>query len=236
VTYTVASPADAPQTLTFGPKLFDLAATYAGRVTLGLNRRLNNIANTISAAALAKQKIGTLHAIELGNEPDRKCPVVLCLMGRATMKIRQLTSCRCTVFSSSDPIAQGSTWDAAADYRNEVQWQTYVAGNLSTTQIISAGVFLGTNDFKISGLTAVEGSANDYVKQYSSHNYPQSKNTANLPNLMKHNSITSQISQFKGEIAAANAKGRRHVFGETNSGKWPPDCSFLLFLSTRSIS
>lgn len=74
MTYSVANPADAPQTLTFGPKLFDLAATYTGRVTLGLNRRLNNIANTISAAALAKQKIGTLHAIELGNEPDRECP------------------------------------------------------------------------------------------------------------------------------------------------------------------
>lgn len=138
------------------------------------------------------------------------------------MKIRSLTFCPCIVFSSNDPIAQGSTWNAAADYANEVQWQRYVAGNLSTTQLISAGVFLGTNDFKISGLTAVEGSANDYVKQYSSHNYPQSKTTANLPNLMKHNSITGQISQFKGEIAAANAKGRRHVFGETNSGKSLP--------------
>lgn len=70
----------------------------------------------------------------------------------------------------------------------------------------------------IAGLTAVEGQANSYVRQYCSHNYPQSKSTANLAKLMSHSAIASQIKPFANEVAAASAKGKPHVFGETNSG------------------
>lgn len=49
-----------------------LAAQYSGKVILGLNRRLNNIANSIAAAKVAKQSMGNLDAIELGNEPNCK--------------------------------------------------------------------------------------------------------------------------------------------------------------------
>lgn len=70
MTYSVSDPADAPSTLTFGPSYISLAATYGGSVTLGLNRRLNNLPNTVSAAALAYDQIGNLNAIELGNEPN----------------------------------------------------------------------------------------------------------------------------------------------------------------------
>ena len=35
VTYSVASPLDAPASLTFGPSFMDLAATYAGTVVIG---------------------------------------------------------------------------------------------------------------------------------------------------------------------------------------------------------
>lgn len=72
VTYTVANAGDAPSTLTFGPSFMSLAGTYDGKVTIGFNRRLNNLANTVSAASKAVDQIGSLHAIELGNESNCK--------------------------------------------------------------------------------------------------------------------------------------------------------------------
>ncbi|KAH7210505.1 hypothetical protein BKA60DRAFT_464105 [Fusarium oxysporum] len=191
VTYTVANAGDAPSTLTFGPSFMSLAGTYDGKVTIGFNRRLNNLANTVAAAAKAVDQIGSLHAIELGNEPN--------------------------FFSSSDPIAQGSSWTASADYASEVTWQDSVCGNLSVSNLISAGVFFGTSPMSIAGLTAAEGQANSYVRQYCSHNYPQSKSTANLATLMSHSAIASQIKPFANEVAAAAGKNKPHVFGETNS-------------------
>jgi hypothetical protein len=72
VSYTVASPTDAPSSLTYGPSFISLAADYGGEIVLGLNRRLNNIANTITAAKLAQSEAANLYAIELGNEPNCK--------------------------------------------------------------------------------------------------------------------------------------------------------------------
>ena len=123
-----------------------------------------------------------------------------------------------SVFTSSDPIANGGSWTASADYTSEVSWQEAVCGNLSASNIISAGVFFGTSPMSIAGLTSVEGNANDYVKDYCSHNYPQSASTANLATLMSHSSIASQIQPFAAEVSAAKAKGKAHIFGKTNSG------------------
>ncbi|KAJ5368295.1 uncharacterized protein N7496_008055 [Penicillium cataractarum] len=191
VNYTVASSADAPTTLTYGPSFISLAASYGGEIILGLNRRLNNIVNSISAAKLAQSEASNLYAMELGNEPN--------------------------FYSSSDPIAGGASWTAAADYASQVTWQDEVCGNLSATDLISAGVYFGTSPMSISGLTAVEGTANNYVKTYCSHNYPQSASTANLATLMGHSSIASQISGYSSEITAAANEGKPHIFGETNS-------------------
>lgn len=44
---------------------------------------------------------------------------------------------------------------------------------LSATNIISACIYVGTSPMGLVGLTAKEGDANDYVKDYSSHNYPR---------------------------------------------------------------
>ncbi|KAF7595496.1 hypothetical protein BBP40_005832 [Aspergillus hancockii] len=191
VTYTVSNPADAPASLTFGPPFMSLAAEYGGKVIVGLNRRLNSLSNTIAAAILAKNTIGNLYSIELGNEPN--------------------------FFSSSDPIANGGSWSASADYASQVAWQDAVCGNLSATDIISAGVYFGTSPMGIAGLTAVEGDANKYVKDYCSHNYPQSPNTADLAGLMGHSKIATQIQPFAAEVSAAAAKGKSHIFGETES-------------------
>lgn len=71
----------------------------------------------------------------------------------------------------------------------------------------------------IKGLTGQEGSANSFVKDYCSHNYPQSQSTADLSKLMDHSAIKTQIQPFAAEISAAQAKGKPHIFGETNSGE-----------------
>jgi hypothetical protein len=54
----------------------NLAAELEGAVTIGLNRRLDNIDNTIAAARLAVDTIDNLYAIELGNEPECENPYV----------------------------------------------------------------------------------------------------------------------------------------------------------------
>ncbi|KAE8336550.1 hypothetical protein BDV24DRAFT_178432 [Aspergillus arachidicola] len=195
VTYTVSDPADAPSSLTFGPPFISLAADYDGQVIIGLNRRLNNQSNTIAAATLAKDTIKNLYAIELGNEPN--------------------------FFTDSDPIADGGSWDDAADYKSQVAWQDAVCQNLSTSDLISAGVYFGTSPMSISGLSSFEDEVNDLVKDYCSHNYPQSPSTADLAGLMSHSGIASQIQPFASEASAAAAKGKAHIFGETNSGgRW----------------
>ena len=71
VNYTVASQADAPDFLSYGPDFFELANTLKGDVTLGLNRQLNNISNSGEAASRALDIMHNLLSIELGNEP--KC-------------------------------------------------------------------------------------------------------------------------------------------------------------------
>lgn len=72
VSYTVASSTDAPSSLTYGPSFISLAASYGGEIILGLNRRLNNISNSILAAELAQSEATNLYAMELGNEPNCK--------------------------------------------------------------------------------------------------------------------------------------------------------------------
>lgn len=70
VTYSVADPKDAPESLTYGPSFISLAAEYDGDVIMGFNRRLDNMANTIAAASLADEEMENLYAVEVGNEPN----------------------------------------------------------------------------------------------------------------------------------------------------------------------
>lgn len=130
-----------------------------------------------------------------------------------------------TVFVDSDPIAQGSSWTAAADEASQIAWQDAVCGNLSASDIISAGVYFGTSPMSLASLTAKEGNSNAYVKDYCSHNYPQSSGSYNLTALMNHKDIATQVKPYAAEISAAAAKGKPHVFGETNSGN---SCSWRL--------
>lgn len=72
VVYSVASAADAPDSLTFGSSFMSLAGKYAGTVVVGLDRGKNQISNTVAAAKVAVAQMSNLLAIELGNEPECK--------------------------------------------------------------------------------------------------------------------------------------------------------------------
>ncbi|WPG99103.1 Hypothetical protein R9X50_00191200 [Acrodontium crateriforme] len=223
VTYSVSDPDDAPDSLNFGPSFISLAGQYSGRVVLGLNRRLNNQANTIEAAQTALSKMNNLDAIELGNEPN--------------------------FYTGSDPIAGGS-WNAAKDYASQVSWQNAVGNAIGATNIFSAGVYFGTGSFNNAGLANDEGSDSEFVADFCSHNYPQSGSTADLASLMSHSGISSQISQFRSQVTAASSLRKSFIMGETNSATqggggisptfgsalWVMDYSIqLLLMGTKSI-
>ena len=132
---------------------------------------------------------------------------------------------------NSDPIANGASWTAAADESSQIEWQNAVCGNLSASDIISAGVYFGTSPMSLAGLTTKEGNANAYVKDYCSHNYPQSSGSYNLTALMNHKDIATQIKPYAAEVSAASAKGKPHIFGETNSGIFHHDPIFIIMLT-----
>jgi hypothetical protein len=54
-----------------GPSFFDIANTMPGRVTIGVPRRLNDLAGSTAAIKSARSKIDNPLQFELGNEPDR---------------------------------------------------------------------------------------------------------------------------------------------------------------------
>lgn len=64
-----------------------MAAGYGGEIILGLNRRLNNISNTIAAAELAQSQATNLYAMELGNEPNCKARTFLSVESNANPAI-----------------------------------------------------------------------------------------------------------------------------------------------------
>lgn len=127
VSYTVASAADAPTSLTYGPSFFTLASQLSGDVTIGLDRELNNITNTGLAAAKAKSTISNLLAIELGNEPD--CETFRFI---AVQRLK-LTLPFILVYSSSSPIAvaNGNSWSQSIDSSSEVSWFSQLSSSVS---------------------------------------------------------------------------------------------------------
>ncbi|KAJ3808016.1 hypothetical protein F5876DRAFT_46898 [Lentinula aff. lateritia] len=190
VSYTVASPTDAPSSLTFGPSFFTLAASdLKGNVTIGLNRQLNNQANTLSAAVQAKDTMPNLYAIELGNEPD--------------------------LYASTSPIVPSSGWSQTADAASEKSWFTAIAPSVGN--IFQAAVYLS---WRTAATIPLLGTSIGNVRTVSEHSYPQSAcggATTNLQTLMSHSGIVSYTAGFKDDATSAHAAGVRYFLGETNS-------------------
>ncbi|KAI1637551.1 glycoside hydrolase family 79 protein [Biscogniauxia mediterranea] len=190
VVYSVASAADAPASLTFGPSFFALAGAYGGSVVAGLNRGKNNVQNTIDAAKMAVAEMDNLLAIELGNEPEYWA-------------------------SAGQPIASGG-WSPALDAASQNNWDMAVGSALGATgPIIQAG---NSNDapptWGAAELIATENATvKGYVKTYAHHNYPG----GSVSSLMSHSGIAANLHVFDADVEAALGQGKPYVFGETNS-------------------
>lgn len=185
VVYSVANAADAPASLTFGPNFMKLAATYAGDVTLGLNRGKNNIDNTIAAAKVAVQEMKNLYAIEVGNEPECKWKLPSLFYCEARLNVGFFLD-----WSGVQPIAAGG-WSPALDAASQNHWDITVGNAIGKKNIIQAGnsnslpPTWGAEELIASGNATVR----EYVKTYAHHNYPGGSVTG----LMSHSSISSNV-------------------------------------------
>ncbi|KAI0785550.1 hypothetical protein C8Q75DRAFT_775360 [Abortiporus biennis] len=192
VNYTVASPADAPTTLTYGPSFFTLASQMKNNVTVGLNRQLNNQPASLAAAVQAKNIMSNLFAIELGNEPE--------------------------FYASNSPIIQanGGTWNQDVDATSEKSWFTTFSSSVGN--VFQGAVYLS---WSAGGLLSRVGSDGArFLKSISRHSYPQSAcggASTNLPNLMSHSGIVSYTRQFQSEASQTHSAGLKYFLGETNS-------------------
>ncbi|KAH6623425.1 glycoside hydrolase family 79 protein [Chaetomium tenue] len=191
VVYSVANPADAPMTLTFGPKFMSLAGTYPGSVVVGLNRGKNNIDNTIAAAKVAVAEVKNLLAIELGNEPEYYP-------------------------KDGQPIASG-TWNPSVDASSQVDWNIRVGSAVGKTNIIQAGNWnQAPPQWGAAQLIAKENATSkQYVRHYAHHNYPG----GDIQKLQSHSQTASNVrSMFAADVAAVKQQtGKEYVLGETNS-------------------
>jgi hypothetical protein len=213
VVYAVASPDDAPSTLTFGPAFMTLAGTYGGSVVVGLNRGKNNLTNTITAAKVAVREMENLLALELGNEPECE--------HRTYSLVFECDADRLPDYKSDgQPIAAG-TWNPSTDAASQNIWDVAVGRAVDMMDIIQAG---NSNSLPptwgAAELVAKENATvKRYVLDYAHHNYPGGTVTS----LMSHSGIVRNIRQFDSDIAAARGQGKPYIFGETNSGK----CKYL---------
>ncbi|QSZ32379.1 hypothetical protein DSL72_001953 [Monilinia vaccinii-corymbosi] len=200
VVYSVASPADAPAALKFGPNFMKLAATYPGSVVLentqltfenlkGLNRGHNDIQNTIAAAKSAKDIMRNLKAIELGNEPEYYA-------------------------GARQPIAANG-WSPAIDAASQNAWAKVVGTSIQAGNIIQAGNFQeGPPTWGNAQLIASESAeVRGYIRNYAHHNYPG----GSVQSLMSHSGIVRNLAPLGNDAKAATAVGKQYVLGETNS-------------------
>ena len=130
------------------------------------------------------------------------------------------TSANSSVFKSSDPIAHGEAWTAAADAASQVSWQASVSESLDNKQsFVQAGVFFDTESFTVENLAAKEEETGStgYVRSFCHHFYPQSSSNANLSRLIDHADIVDGVATFDSQVAAAQQLSLDFIMGETNS-------------------
>ncbi|KAH9820532.1 family 79 glycoside hydrolase [Melampsora americana] len=205
-----------PKTLTYGPEYLRLASTLSGPVTLGLNRKANNLSNSLLAAQEAVKQIKNIHALEPGNEPNCK---TLSTMNQPSfsLTVHQLIPLTGIDWSKSAPVAEGKTWDFAAELASQLKWQKEIATAVGRDSIIQAGNYMG--GFRIADLARAEGASAAYVKSFGIHSYPQFAcgGKPDLRSLMSHASIVDYVNHFQPEIQAAIDLKKDVYFSETNS-------------------
>ncbi|KAF3402328.1 Beta-glucuronidase [Talaromyces pinophilus] len=199
VSYTVASPLDAPDTLTYGPRFWDLINVYEGETMLGFNRGDNNQTNTYLAVVEAKERaLNHLWAVELGNEPD--------------VYLWQ---------NKSDAV---SPWNASQEGADAADWaQGFIDVWQSPLRILTAGSYAvayddnpewPNTDYLIN--TAYNDTVKAAVRVYVGHLYAAPPGNNTLATEMNHAKTVSDLAVFADRVATAASVNRSFILGETN--------------------
>ncbi|KAH8656832.1 hypothetical protein BGZ61DRAFT_486482 [Ilyonectria robusta] len=198
VSYHVDNPLDAPMSLTYGPKFFDLIPEFGAETMLGFNRGNDNITNTLEAVMEAKARAGqNLGAIELGNEPDLYYSIW------------------------NKPIAV-APWNNSQEGGSAAEWaQAFINRWKSPLPILSAGAYAVPiplyEDYPDTNYLineAYNASVKAGTKSYCTHLYALSSGTT-LSTEMNHLRTVSDLSHFVDKIATAKSINRPYIIGET---------------------
>ncbi|RGP75985.1 hypothetical protein FSPOR_432 [Fusarium sporotrichioides] len=198
VSYKVDDPLDAPMSLTYGPKFFDLIKSFGAQAILGLNRGLNNRTNTFAAALMAQAKAkDNLWALELGNEPD------------LFYKYWQY------------PVAQ-APWNETQEAFDAADWAQDFANHWKSPLPILAGggyaipfqIEPGWPNLPFLINEAYNTTVKAATKVYNGHLYAFSNaSSGDLDVEMSHQRTVDDLNLLP--ISAAKAVGRPYVIGET---------------------
>ncbi|KAM0206259.1 hypothetical protein ACHAQI_008359 [Fusarium lateritium] len=198
VSYKVDDPLEAPMSLTYGPKFFDLIKTFGAQTILGLNRGLNNRSNTFAAASMAKVKAAdNLWALELGNEPD------------AFYKYWQY------------PVAQ-APWNETQEGFNAADWaQDFINHWNGPLPILAGGGYAipfqiepGWPNLPFLVNEAYNTTVKAATKVYNGHLYAFSNASSNdLDIEMAHQRTVDDLNLLP--ISTAKSVGRPYIIGET---------------------
>ncbi|CAH7686947.1 family 79 glycoside hydrolase [Phakopsora pachyrhizi] len=184
-----------PNNITYGPKYFQIANQLDGPTTIGVNRRENNLNNTINAVQEALRSVKNLYAIELGNEPE--------------------------FWDRRSPITQNSAWNTTADAESQILWQKEFLSATGKYELVQAGNYL-KNDWSVSKLAQEIWTASmmGYVKSFGRHAYPQNAcgtSKTSLPELMSHKNIVQFLSFYANEAKIVDDLKFPYHLSETNS-------------------
>ncbi|KAF7713085.1 Beta-glucuronidase [Penicillium ucsense] len=199
VFYSVADPSDAPDTLIYGPKFWDLINEYNGETMLGFNRGDNNQTNTYLAVQEAKKRaLDHLWAIELGNEPD--------------------------VYIWAHKPDAVSPWNASQEGLDAANWaQGFIDVWKSPLPILTAGSYAvayadnpewPNTDYLIH--TAYNNTVKAAVKYYSGHLYAAPPGNNTLAIEMNHARTVSDLAVLGERASTAASINSLYILGETN--------------------
>ncbi|SPO00782.1 uncharacterized protein DNG_03530 [Cephalotrichum gorgonifer] len=201
VSYHVDDPLEAPMTLTYGPKYFDLIPGFGAKTMLGFNRGDNNRTNTFQAALAAKSKaLDYLDLIELGNEPDLY------------------------YYYWGKPVAV-APWNETQEGADAADWaQDFLDTWGTPSPILSGGGYALPGDvmpdmpswpnLKYLITEAYNESVKAGTKAYCGHLYALSNSTV-MAEEMNHSKTVSDLSHFPEYVALSAAEGRKYILGET---------------------
>ncbi|KAF4338066.1 glycoside hydrolase superfamily [Fusarium beomiforme] len=195
VSYKANDPLEAPMSLTYGPKFFDLIIMS---LLFGFNRGSNNRTNTFAAVLKAKEKVSNyLWAIELGIEPDLYWKYWHC------------------------PVAE-APWNKTQEGENAADWeQDFISHWKSPLPILAGGGYAIPFEIEPDWPNMpylIEESYNktvkDATKVYNGHLYAFSNASANdLGVEVKHQRTVDDLNLLP--ISSAKAVGRPYILGET---------------------